>query len=59
MSKTDNNKEKNKLISSNISAKYHQQLKEHCKKIDRNMSWVVKKQVEKLLDDLNNQENKN
>ena len=56
MPKTNSNKEKNIIISSTISAKYHQQLKEHCKKIDRNMSWVVKKQVENFLNNLNNQE---
>ena len=54
--KTNSNKEKNIIISSSISAKYHEQLKELCKKIDRNMSWVIRKQIKNLL---NNQENKN
>ena len=55
--KINTNKEKNRIISSNISSKYHEQLKEYCKKIDRNMSWVIKKQIENLLNSLNNQEN--
>ena len=56
MPKINNNKEKNIVISSIISPKSHQQLLEYCKKIDRNMSHVIRKQIENLL---NNQENKN
>ena len=55
--KINTNKEKNRIISSNISSKYHEQLKKYCKEIDRNMSWVIKKQIENLLNSLNNQEN--
>ena len=56
MPKTNNNKEKNIIISSVISPKYHEQLVEYCKKIDRTIAWVVRKQVKNFL---NNQENKN
>ena len=49
MPETNNNKGKNIIISSVVSRKYHEQLVEYCKKIDRTMAWVVRKQVEKFL----------
>jgi hypothetical protein len=56
MPKINNNKEKNIIISSIISPKSHEQLLEYCKKIDRNISYVIRKQIDNLLND---QENKN